>query len=69
MATLTDEEKECRTLWRRIEKRFAKGVVEYGLIEDASNSKRFLGSFGIAGKACMYIQTFFFGGGRTCGDA
>ena len=33
MATLTDEEKECRILLRRIEKRFAKGVVEYGLIE------------------------------------
>ena len=66
MATLTDEEKECRTLWRRIEKRFAKGVVEYGLIEDGD--KILIGLSGgkdslallevLARRACIFKPSF-----------
>lgn len=55
MAQFTEEEK----MLRRIDKRFSKGVVEYGLIEDGdkiliglSGRQGLFGAGGIVGTAC-----------------
>ena len=54
MAQFTEEEK----MLRRIDKRFSKGVVEYGLIEDGDKiligllRQGLFGAGGIVGTAC-----------------
>lgn len=70
MAQFTEEEKTIR----RIEKRFNKGMVQYGLIEEGdkvlvglSGGKDSLALVELLGKTFAYFQTSFFGGSCTCG--
>lgn len=71
MAQFTEEEKTLR----RIEKRFSRGVVEYGLIED--NDKILIGLSGgkdslalveLLAKRARVLKPRFFCHCRTCGD-
>lgn len=58
MTQFTEEEKTIR----RIERRFSKGVVQYGLIEEGdkiliglSGGKRFVGACGTVGETRTYL--------------
>lgn len=71
MAQFTEEEKTLR----RIDKRFSKGVVEYGLIEDGdkiliglSGGKDSLALVELLARRAR-VLTEIFGGRCPCGDA
>ena len=71
MALFTEEEKTLR----RIEKRFAKGVVEYGLIEEGDKNPyrtfRRQGLFGVGGTVGAPFpdsEATVFGGCCPCGN-
>lgn len=71
MALFTEEEKTLR----RIEKRFAKGVVEYGLIEEGdkiliglSGGKDSLALVELLARRSRILETTVFGGCCPCGN-
>ena len=71
MTQFTEEEKTIR----RIERRFSKGVVQYGLIEEGdkiliglSGGKDSLALVELLGKRARIYKPRFFGCRSSCGD-